>query len=101
MLVMRANTQSDWSVEDLANALGMNDWLPKGFEPTKRISDMAGVMVNEGHLQRTGRGVYRLSNLLSGALTRAMPPITDYRVAAAHGLPIPDHPAASEGLADD
>jgi len=85
ILVMRANPRSDWSTSDIAEALAMNGWLPRHGEATNR----------------NGRGVYTLSVLLADALRRAMPPITDYRVAAANGLPVPDHPAASEGLADD
>lgn len=101
ILVMRANPRSDWSTSDIAEALAMNGWLPRHGEAAKRISDMANVMIKEGHLRRNGRGVYTLSVLLADALGRAMPPITDYRVAAANGLPVPDHPASSEGLADD
>lgn len=101
ILVMRANPRSDWSTSDIAEALAMNGWLPRHGEATKRVSDMANIMIKEGHLNRNGRGVYTLSVLLAEALRRAMPPITDYRVAAANGLPVPDHPAAREGLADD
>jgi hypothetical protein len=100
MMVMRANTRTPWTVADLAMMLNLNGWLPKG-DHTKRITDMAGVMVKEGHLRRTGRGVYRLSSPLAHALESALPPITDYRTAAADGLPVPDHPAASAGLSDD
>jgi hypothetical protein len=101
ILVMRANPDSDWTVGDLTNALGMNRWMPKGFEPTKRITDVAGTMVQEGYLTRSDRGVYRLSTLLADALKRVLPPITDYRLAAELGMPVPDHPAASGGLGDD
>lgn len=101
ILVMRANPRSDWSTSDIADALAMNGWLPRHGEATKRISDMANVMIKEGHLNRSDRGVYTLSALLADALRRALPPITDYRVAAATGLPVPDRPAASEGLAED
>ena len=101
ILVMRANPRSDWTTNDIAEALTMNGWLPRHGEATKRISDMANVMIREGHLNRSGRGVYKLSVLLADALRRALPPITDYRVAAANGMPVPDRPAASEGLADD
>jgi hypothetical protein len=109
ILVMRAGPRSEWPVADILQALTMNGWAPNG-DAMKRVSDMAGVMVGEGHLTRTGRGVYKLSALLAGALERAMPPITDYRIAAAHGLPTPAaaggvtvsvRPAASEGLSDE
>jgi len=101
ILVMRANPGSDWTVEDLMNALGMNGWMPKGFEPTKRVTDVAGTMVQEGHLTRSSRGVYRLSTLLADAARRTFPPITDYRLAAELGMPAPDHAAASRGLTDE
>jgi hypothetical protein len=101
ILVMRANPSSDWTVDDLVNALGMNAWMPKGFEPTKRVTDVAGTMVQEGHLTRSSRGVYRLSTLLADALRRTLPPITDYRLAGELGMPPSDHPAASGGLSDD
>lgn len=100
LIVMRANVTSAWTVADLAFMLELNGWLPKG-DPTKRISDMAGVMVTEGHLNRTDRGVYRLSPPLAQAMRIAWPPITDYRSAAAEGLPVPDHLAAGQGLSDD
>ncbi len=101
ILIMRANLESDWTVANIVRALAMNGWTPRNGDATKRVSDMAGVMATEGHLNRTGRGVYKLSVLLAGALARALPPITDYRIAAAHGLPVPDHAAASEGPSDD
>ncbi len=101
ILVMRANPRSDWTTNDIADALAINGWSPRHGEATKRISDMANVMIKEGHLNRSGRGVYKLSVLLGEALRRALPPITDYRVAAANGMPVPDRPAASEGLSDD
>lgn len=100
LIVMRADVMSPWTVGDLAMMLDLNGWLPKG-DYTKRISDMAGVMVNEGHLKRSGRGVYLLAPPLALAMKMVLPPITDYRKAAAVGLPVPDHPAASEGLSDD
>jgi hypothetical protein len=100
LIVMRADVTSPWTVGDLAMMLELNGWLPKG-DYTKRISDMAGVMVTEGHLKRAGRGVYQLSPPLALAMKMVLPPITDYRQAAAGGLPVPDHPAASEGLSDD
>jgi hypothetical protein len=100
LIVMRANVKSPWTVADLAMMLNLSGWLPQG-DYTKRISDMAGVMVTEGHLKRTARGVYQLSPPLAMAMSLAWPPITDYRSAAADGLPVPDHPAAGPGLSDD
>jgi hypothetical protein len=100
LMVMRADVTSEWTVADLAMMLKLNSWLPKG-DYSKRISDMAGVMVTEGHLERTGRGVYQLSPPLGQAMSLSLPPITDYRRAAAEGLPVPDHPAAGGGLGDD
>jgi hypothetical protein len=84
LLVMRASVMSDWTVADLAMMLKLNNWLPRG-DYTKRISDMAGVMVTERHLKRTGRGVYRLSPPLAQAMNMVLPPIIDYRRAAAEG----------------
>jgi hypothetical protein len=100
LIVMRAGVTSEWTVPDLAMMLRLNNWLPRG-DYSKRISDMAGVMVTEGHLKRTGRGVYRVSPPLAMAMSQALPPITDYRRAAAEGLPVPDHVAAGGGLSDD
>jgi hypothetical protein len=62
---------------------------------------MAAIMVSERLLERTGRGVYQLPDLLAGALERALPPITDYTVAEELGFPVPDHPAAGPGLRED
>jgi hypothetical protein len=99
MMILRANTRSPWSVADIAFMLKLNGWLPEG-DATKRISDLASVMVTEGHLRRVGRGTYQPSTLLALALERWLPPISDYRNAAAEGLPVADHPTASEGLSD-
>jgi hypothetical protein len=100
LIVMRAGVTSEWTVAELAMMLRLNNWLPRG-DYSKRISDMAGVMVTEGHLKRVGRGVYRVSPPLAMAMSQVLPPITDYRKAAAEGLPVPDHPAAGGGLGDD
>jgi hypothetical protein len=67
----------------------------------KRIADMAAIMVSERLLERAGRGVYRLPETLAGALERALPPITAYRVASDLGFPVPDHKAAGSGLLED
>jgi hypothetical protein len=100
ILVMRASPRTSWTTAEIANHLAMNGWTPRQGDPLKRVSDMANVMINEGHLNRAGRGVYKLSELLAGALERALPRITDYRVAAGLGLSVPDHPASSQGLGD-
>jgi hypothetical protein len=97
MLVMRAHTRGSWSVADIEGMLRLNGWLPQG-DSAKRITDVAGAMVREGHLRRTGRGIYRPSAPFALALEKFLPPITDYRTGAAGGIPAPDHPAASEGL---
>jgi hypothetical protein len=101
VLVMRASPRTPWTTDEIAQLLRMNGWTPRQGEPTKRISDMAHVMVKEGHLNRVGRGAYKLSELLASAIERALPCITDYRLAGDLGLPVPDHPAASKGLIGD
>lgn len=101
MLVMRASPDEAWSVADIVDALALNGWKPQKSDATKRVSDIASVMVSDGHLIRSGRGVYQLAEPLAAALVKTLPPITDYRVAAAHGRPVPDQPAASEGLSDE
>lgn len=101
LLVMRASPRTPWTTDEIARHLWMNGWTPHQGEPTKRVSDMAHVMVKEGHLNRVGRGAYKLSELLAGAIERALPRITDYRLARDLGLPVPDHPAASRGLSHD
>jgi hypothetical protein len=97
VLVMRASPSTPWTTEEIVKHLWMNGWSPQG-EPTKRVTDMAHLMVKEGHLNRVGRGSYQLSKLMAGAIERALPRITDYRLAGELGLPVPDHPAASKGL---
>ncbi len=99
LLIMRSNPNATWTVDQIAQMLNMNGWLPTS-EPAKRISDMAGVMVNEFWLSRTDRGTYALMPDIAVALSSRFPPITDY-TRVPDGFPVPDHPAASEGLADD
>ena len=98
LLVMRADTTSDWTLGDLAFMLRLNNWLPKREDPNKGIADMAAAMVTEGMLERSGRGVYRLPMHVAAALQEALPPITDYRRADELGFSVPDHPAAGRGL---
>jgi hypothetical protein len=99
LLMLRADPNGLWNVDGISEMLRLNGWLP-GAEPSKRISDMAGVMVTERILQREGRGEYRLDDDLAAALIRKLPPITDYRRAEEFGISVPDH-VPSGGLADD
>src|SRR5437763_9342885 len=102
VLVMRSNPHKEWPVDDIASMLHMNNRLPKGSEPGKRITDAAYGLVNDGYLVRADRrGTYELAPHLAEALKRRFPPITDYSMAAEWGISAPDHPAAAPGLADD
>lgn len=99
LLIMRSNPFETWTVEQISLMLGLNNWLPKS-EPNKRISDMAGVMVNEALLERIDRGTYRLVPEIAQALANRFPPVTDYS-RVPDDFPVPDHPAANDGLAED
>lgn len=99
LLIMRSNPNATWTVDQISAMLKMNGWLPTS-EPGKRISDMAGVMVNEALLDRMDRGAYALMPEIAVALTNRLPPITDY-TRVPDEFPVPDHAAASEGLAED
>lgn len=72
LLMLRADPNGLWNVDGISEMLRLNGWLP-GTEPSKRISDMAGVMVTERILQREGRGEYRLDDDLAAALIRKLP----------------------------
>jgi hypothetical protein len=99
LLIMRANTRATWTVDQISQMLALNNWLPAA-DPSKRISDMASVMISENLLTRASRGEYLLTPDIAGALESRFPPVTDYTRMPA-GWPVPDHPAGSEGLADD
>lgn len=60
-----------WPVHDLVAALHRNDWLPEREDSTKRVSDMAGIMVKDGQLERVSRGVYILAPEVAAALAAA------------------------------
>ena len=71
----------------------MHRWIDAdNQEQLKRITDMTALMAREGLLVRTGRGVYKLRDDLIGALSRALHPITDYRLAARPGRTVPQRP---------
>ncbi len=57
---MRERSAAQWGVGDLVDALARHRWLPDRDDAGKRVTDMAGVMVSEGQLDRPSRGVYML-----------------------------------------
>lgn len=61
VLVMRDNAGTQWRVNDLVAALARRGWLPARDDATKRVSDMAGIMVQDRQLARIARGTYTLS----------------------------------------
>lgn len=98
LFAMRADPYGDWSVERLHNMMVTHRWVDAaGKEHSKRITDMAALMVRGGLLERAERGVYRLPQPLGAALARALRPITDYQLAGSRGLPVPDRPAIPSG----
>jgi hypothetical protein len=79
MLAMRADPQGEWSVRRLHDMLLTHRWAKSDTKDlSKRITDMASLMVSDGLLERRGRGVYQLPRPIAAALTRALRPISDY-----------------------
>jgi hypothetical protein len=94
LFAMRGDPNGDWSVNRLHDMAVTHGWIdPDAKDQGKRITDMAALMVQDGLLERVDRGVYRLPAPLGAALSRALRPITDYQLAARHGLPVPDRPS--------
>jgi len=94
LFAMRADPYGDWSVERLYNMMVTHRWIdPAAKDQSKRITDMAALMVQDELLERAERGVYRLPQSLAAALSRALRPITDYQLAGSQGLPVPDRPS--------
>lgn len=93
LFAIRAEPAGDWPIARIFDVAAMHRWIaPEDQEQLKRITDMAALMAREGMLLRPARGVYRLREDLIGALSRALHPITDYRVAARLGMPGPETP---------
>ena len=93
LFAMRADPYGEWSIPRISDVIVMHRWAdPNAEDLLKRITDMTAAMARDELLTRIGRGVYRLPELLGGALSRALRPITDYSVAARHGLPVPERP---------
>jgi hypothetical protein len=72
VLVMREEQHiGRWTPARLAEALAYHGWLPTreaSKDATKRVSDMAGIMFNDGQLSRLDRGIYKLAPALAAAL---------------------------------
>lgn len=68
---MLGSNATHFRVGDLVDALDQRGWLPEHSNPQKRVSDMAGEMVQEGQLERAGRGTYALSPELAAQLEAA------------------------------
>jgi hypothetical protein len=82
-------------VSDIAAALVLRGWLNEEGSQ-KRVSDIASLMHGDEQLHRVDRGVYRLHPRLAVAFERQ--PVTDYRQAAAMGMPVPQSlPPSSSG----
>jgi hypothetical protein len=93
LFAMRAEPHGDWPIARIFDVLVMHGWLhPDDEAQVKRITDMTALMARENLLLRADRGVYRLPDDLAAALSRALRPITDYRIAARHGMPVPERP---------
>jgi hypothetical protein len=93
LFTIRAEPTGDWPIARIFDVGVMHGWLDaEDEEQIKRITDMTALMAREGLLVRADRGVYRLREELVGALSRALHPITDYRMAARHGMPAPERP---------
>jgi len=93
LFAMRADLQGEWPIARIFDVLVMHGWLrSEEEEHVKRITDMTALMARDQLLVRVGRGVYKLPEDLASALARYLHPITDYRMAARHGLPIPPRP---------
>jgi hypothetical protein len=93
LFAIRAEPAGEWPIARIFGVAAMHRWIDADDqEQLKRITDMAALMAREGLLVRTGRGIYKLRDDLIGALSRALHPITDYRVAARLGMPVPERP---------
>jgi hypothetical protein len=93
LFAIRAEPAGEWPIARIFDVAVMHRWIDADDqEQLKRITDMTALMAREGLLVRTGRGVYRLRHDFVGALSRALHPITDYRVAARLGMPVPQRP---------
>ena len=68
---MLGSDATHFRVGDLVDQLDQRGWLPEHHNPQKRVSDMAGEMVQDGQLVRAGRGTYALSPELSAQLDAA------------------------------
>lgn len=93
LFAIRAEPAGEWPIARIFDVGVMHRWIaPEDQEQLKRITDMTALMAREGMLVRANRGVYRLREDLIGALSRALHPITDYRVAARLGTPARERP---------
>lgn len=93
LFAIRAEPSGAWPIARIFDVAAMHGWLDaEDQEQIKRITDMTALMAREGLLIRAGRGVYKLHDNLIGALSRALHPITDYRIAARLGMPVPQRP---------
>jgi hypothetical protein len=93
LFAIRAEPSGEWPIARIFDVAVMHGWLDaEDQEQMKRITDMTALMAREGLLIRAGRGVYKLHGNLIGALSRALHPITDYRIAARLGMPVPQRP---------
>jgi hypothetical protein len=93
LFAIRAQPAGEWPIARIFDVAVMHGWLDEeDKDQVKRITDMTALMAREGLLIRAGRGVYKLREDLIGALSRALHPITDYRLAARHGMPVPQRP---------
>lgn len=93
LFAFRGDPHGEWSVNRIYDMAVTHGWIdPTAKDQAKRITDMAGLMAQDQLLERVDRGVYRLPQPLAAALSRVLRPITDYGLAARHGLPVPDRP---------
>jgi hypothetical protein len=93
LFAIRAQPAGEWPIARIFDVAAMHRWIDAyDQEQLKRITDMTALMAREGLLVRTGRGVYKLRDDLIGALSRALHPITDYRLAGRLGMPVPQRP---------
>ena len=93
LFAIRAQPAGEWPIARIFDVAAMHRWIDADDqEQLKRITDMTALMAREGLLVRTGRGIYKLRDDLIGALSRALHPITDYRLAARLGMPVPPRP---------
>jgi hypothetical protein len=67
-LVMHADSGRPWTVGEIAQELKQKGWLPARRDAQKRVSDIAGLMVQADQLVRHERGLYALAPHLAAAL---------------------------------